>query len=34
VPTTDTTPERTTKFLTDEIAQGAPVIRAAGVRIE
>ena len=34
VPTTDTTPARTAKFITDEIAKWAPVIRAAGVRIE
>lgn len=34
VPATDTTPARTAKFITDEIAKWAPVIRAAGVRIE
>jgi tripartite-type tricarboxylate transporter receptor subunit TctC len=34
VPTTDTTPERTAKFIKDEIAKWAPVIRAAGVQIE
>lgn len=34
VPTTDTTPERTAKFIADEIAKWAPVIRAAGVKIE
>ena len=34
VPLTDTTPERTAKFINDEIAKWAPVIRAAGVRIE
>jgi tripartite-type tricarboxylate transporter receptor subunit TctC len=34
VPTTDTTPERTAKFITDEIAKWAPVIKAAGVKIE
>jgi tripartite-type tricarboxylate transporter receptor subunit TctC len=34
VPTTDTTPERTARFIRDEIAKWAPVIRAAGVRIE
>ena len=34
VPTKDTTPERTAKFISDEIAKWAPVIRAAGVRIE
>lgn len=34
VPTIDTTPARTAKFITDEIAKWAPVIRAAGVRIE
>jgi tripartite-type tricarboxylate transporter receptor subunit TctC len=34
VPTTDTTPERTAKFIKDEIAKWAPVIKAADVRIE
>lgn len=34
VPTTDTSPERTAKFIRDEIAKWAPVIRAAGVKIE
>ena len=34
VPTTDTTPARTAKFIKDEIAKWAPVIRAAGVKIE
>jgi tripartite-type tricarboxylate transporter receptor subunit TctC len=34
VPTTDTTPERTAQFIHDEIAKWAPVIRAAGVKIE
>ena len=34
VPATDTTPARTAKFIADEIAKWAPVIRAAGVRIE
>lgn len=34
VPATDTTPERTAKFINDEIAKWAPVIRAAGVKIE
>jgi hypothetical protein len=34
VPTTDTTPARTAKFITDEIAKWAPVIRSAGVKIE
>ena len=34
VPTTDTSPERTAKFIKDEIAKWAPVIRAAGVTIE
>ena len=34
VPTTDTTPERTAKFIQDEIVKWAPVIRAAGVKIE
>ena len=34
VQTTDTSPERTAKFIKDEIAKWAPVIRAAGVKIE
>ena len=34
VPLTDTTPERTAKFIKDEIAKWAPVIKAADVRIE
>ena len=34
VPTTDTTPQRTAKFINDEIAKWAPVIRAACVKIE
>ena len=34
VPTTDTSPQRTAKFINDEIAKWAPVIRAAGVKIE
>ena len=34
VPATDTSPERTAKFITDEIAKWAPVIKAAGVKIE
>jgi len=34
VPMTDTTPERTAKFIKDEIAKWAPVIMAADVRIE
>ena len=33
-PTPDTSPERTAKFIKDEIAKWAPVIKAAGVRIE
>jgi tripartite-type tricarboxylate transporter receptor subunit TctC len=33
-PTPDTTPEKTAKFITDEIAKWAPVIRAAGVKVE
>jgi len=33
-PTPDTTPELTAKFITDEIAKWAPVIKAAGVRVE
>jgi len=34
VPTTDTSPEVTAKFIKDEIAKWAPVIREAGIRIE
>jgi tripartite-type tricarboxylate transporter receptor subunit TctC len=34
VPTTNTTPELTAKFIRDEIAKWAPVIRSAGVKIE
>ncbi|QQS13885.1 MAG: tripartite tricarboxylate transporter substrate binding protein [Rhodospirillales bacterium] len=34
VPTVDTTPARTAKFITDEIAKWAPVIRSSGVKIE
>ena len=34
VPTPDTTPERTAQFVRDEIARWAPVIKAAGVRVE
>jgi tripartite-type tricarboxylate transporter receptor subunit TctC len=34
VPATDTSPERTAKFISDELAKWAPVIRAAGVKIE
>jgi tripartite-type tricarboxylate transporter receptor subunit TctC len=34
VPTTDTTPARTAKFIKDELAKWAPVIRAANVKIE
>ncbi|MFO1079520.1 MAG: tripartite tricarboxylate transporter substrate binding protein [Reyranellaceae bacterium] len=34
VPIPDTSPERTAKFIRDEIAKWAPVIRAAGVKIE
>jgi len=34
VPATDTSPERTAKFINDEIAKWAPVIRSAGVKIE
>ena len=32
VPATDTSPERTAKFIKDELAKWAPIIRAAGVR--
>src|SRR5713101_5321148 len=34
VPTTDTTPALTAKFIKDELAKWAPVIRAADVKIE
>lgn len=34
VPTVDTTPERTAKFIKDELAKWAPIIKAAGVKIE
>ncbi len=34
VPTTDTTPQRTAKFITDELAKWAPIIKQAGVKIE
>jgi tripartite-type tricarboxylate transporter receptor subunit TctC len=34
VPIPDTSPERTARFITGEIAKWAPVIKAAGVRIE
>jgi tripartite-type tricarboxylate transporter receptor subunit TctC len=34
VATTDTSPERTAKFIRDEIAKWAPVIKSAGVKIE
>jgi tripartite-type tricarboxylate transporter receptor subunit TctC len=34
VPTADTSPERTAKFIKDEITKWAPVIKAADVRIE
>ncbi len=34
VPTTNTSPEITAKFINDEIAKWAPVIRSAGVKIE
>jgi tripartite-type tricarboxylate transporter receptor subunit TctC len=34
VPTTDTTPQRTAKFIEDELAKWAPVIKAAGIKIE
>ena len=34
VPALDTTPARTEKFIKDELAKWAPVIRAAGVKIE
>lgn len=34
VPTIDTSPARTAKFINDEIAKWAPVVRSSGVRIE
>lgn len=34
VPTIDTTPDRTAKFIKDELAKWAPIIKAAGVKIE
>ena len=34
VPAADTSPERTAKFIKDELAKWAPVIHAAGVKIE
>ena len=30
----DTTPERTAKFIKDELAKWAPIIKSSGVRIE
>jgi tripartite-type tricarboxylate transporter receptor subunit TctC len=33
-PTTNTTPELTAKFIKEEIAKWAPVIKAAGIRVE
>jgi tripartite-type tricarboxylate transporter receptor subunit TctC len=34
VPTVDTTPARTAKFIKDELAKWAPIIKSSGVRIE
>ena len=34
VPTLDTTPDRTAKFIMDELTKWAPVIKSSGVRIE
>jgi len=34
VPTTDTTPQRTAKFIADELAKWAPVIKDSGIKIE
>jgi tripartite-type tricarboxylate transporter receptor subunit TctC len=34
VPTPDTTPQRTAKFIQDELNKWAPVIKAAGIRLE
>ena len=33
IPTRDTTPEQTTKFIKDELAKWAPIIRDANVKI-
>jgi tripartite-type tricarboxylate transporter receptor subunit TctC len=33
-PTPDTSPERTSKVIQDEIAKWAPVIKEAGIRVE
>jgi tripartite-type tricarboxylate transporter receptor subunit TctC len=34
VPTVDTTPQITAKFINDELAKWAPVVKASGIRIE
>jgi len=34
VPTPDTTPQRTAKFIEDELAKWAPIIKAAGIKLE
>lgn len=34
VPTPDTSPERTAKFINDELAKWGPVVKASGIRIE
>jgi tripartite-type tricarboxylate transporter receptor subunit TctC len=34
VPTPETSPQRTAKFITDEIAKWAPVVKASGIKIE
>jgi len=34
VPTPETTPQRTAKFITDEIAKWGPVVKASGIKIE
>lgn len=34
VPTPETTPQRTAKFISDEIAKWAPVVKASGIKIE
>ena len=34
VPTVETTPQITAKFITDEIAKWAPVVKASGIKIE
>jgi len=33
-PPNETTPERTAKFIKDEIAKWAPVVKASGARVD